>query len=96
MNQISTHVPSEFTQSQNYPKPFNPSTAIRYELPKSSEVGLSVYDLLSREVSVFVNEWREAGVYEVKCDRSSLASGVYFYRLQAEDVVHSRKPVLLN
>jgi photosystem II stability/assembly factor-like uncharacterized protein len=78
---LSTNLPVGFSLSQNYPNPFNPSTTIRYELPRALQVKLSVYDILGREVSVLVNERREAGVHEVKFDGSSLASGVYFYRL---------------
>ena len=80
----------------NYPNPFNPSTTIKYELPKNSEVRLSVYDMLGREVSVLVNERSDAGVHEVKFDGSTLATGVYFYRLQAGDFVQSKKLVLLK
>ena len=74
-------VPTEFSLWQNYPNPFNPGTTINYELPHSSIVRLSVCDLLGREVSVLVNERKDAGVHEVKFDGSNLASGVYFYRL---------------
>jgi hypothetical protein len=86
----------EGEQSQNYPNPFSSSTTIKYELPKSSEVRLSVYDLLGREVSVLVNERRNAGVYEVRFDASGLSSGVYFYRLQAGTFVETRKLLLLG
>lgn len=82
--------------SQNYPNPFNPSTTITYEVPRSSDVTLSVYDMLGREVSVLVNEKREAGVHEVKFDGSNLASGVYLYRLQAGSFVETRKLILLR
>ena len=88
--------PAEIRLWQNYPNPFNPSTTIKYELPKSSFVRLSVYDMLGREVSVLVNGRRDAGIHEVKCDGSNLASGVYFYRLQAGDVVQSKTLVLLK
>jgi hypothetical protein len=81
---------------QNYPNPFNPSTTIKYELPKSSDVRLSVYDILGREVSVLVNERREAGVHEVKFEGSNLASGVYFYRLQAGTYMETRKLLLVR
>jgi hypothetical protein len=81
---------------QNYPNPFNPNTTIRYEMQKSTEVRLSVYDLLGREVTVLVNERRDARVHEVKFDGSNLASGVYFYRLQAGDFVQTRKLLLLK
>jgi hypothetical protein len=88
--------PREFLLSQNYPNPFNPSTTIRFELPKASQVTLTVYDILGRQVSVLVNEKRDAGVYEVKFDGSNLASGVYFYRLQAGSYVNAKKLLLLR
>jgi hypothetical protein len=88
--------PQSFTLEQNYPNPFNPSTTITFELPKPSHVSLSVFDLLGREVSVLVNERRNAGAHEVKFDASGFSSGVYFYRLQAGDFVRTRKFVLLR
>ena len=89
-------MPSEFELSQNYPNPFNPSTTIKYELPKSTEVRLSVYDLLGREVSILVNDRGDAGVHEVKFDAANLASGVYVYRLTAGDFVQSRTLMILK
>jgi hypothetical protein len=95
-----------FTLSQNYPNPFNPSTTITYELPRASQVNLTVYDILGRQVSVLVNERRNAGVHEVKFsakggsasggDGATLASGVYFYRLQAGDFVQTRRFLFLK
>jgi len=76
------------------PNPFNPSTTIKYELPKTSEVTLSVYDLLGREVIALVNERREAGVHEVKFEASSLASGVYFYGLSVSPEARPRHTVI--
>jgi len=81
---------------QNYPNPFNPSTTITYALPKSSDVRLSVYDILGREVSVLVNERRDAGVHEVKFDGTNLASGVYMYRIQAGGFVQVKRLLLLR
>jgi predicted esterase len=89
-------VPSQYRLEQNYPNPLNPSTTIKFELPKASMVRLSVFDMLGREVSVLVNERRDAGVHEVKFDGSNLASGVYFYRMKAGDFVQSRKLLLLK
>jgi hypothetical protein len=89
-------VPIEFNLAQNYPNPFNPSTTIKFELPRASRVALTVYDVLGRQVSVLVNERRNAGVYEVKFDGSELASGVYFYRIQAGDYVATKKLVLMK
>jgi hypothetical protein len=86
----------EFRLDQNFPNPFNPSTTIKYELPRSSDVKLSVFDLLGREVSVLVDERREAGVHEVKFDGSGLSSGVYFYRLSAGRFVQTLKLLLVK
>jgi len=79
-----------------YPNPFNPSTTIRYEVPESGEVRLSVHDMLGREVSLLVNERVEAGTYEVKFDGSGYASGVYFCRLTAGSLAQIRKLLLLR
>ena len=89
-------LPTEYLLQQNYPNPFNPSTTIKYELPTSSMVRLSVYDMLAREVSVLVDERRDAGVHEVTFDVANLASGVYVYRLQAGEFQQSRKMMLLR
>jgi hypothetical protein len=92
----SNEVPAQFSLSQNYPNPFNPSTTIKFDLPKTSYVNLTVYDVLGREVFVLVNERRDAGDYEVRFDGSNLASGVYFYRLQTESFVDTKKLLLLR
>jgi len=89
-------IPKNAALLQNYPNPFNPSTTIRYELPKSSMVRLSVYDILGREVSVLVNERKNVGSYEVKFDGKNLATGVYFYRLQAGDFTQTKRLLLLK
>jgi hypothetical protein len=103
---ISGNLPAAFELCQNYPNPFNPTTTIKYELPKASVVRLSVYDILGREVSVLVNERKNAGSYEVKFsakggsasggDASGLSSGVYFYRLQAGDFTQTKRLLLLK
>ncbi len=81
----SLQVPGAFALLQNYPNPFNPSTTIRYEIPGVSEVRMSVFDMLGREVTVLVNERKDAGVYEVRFDGTTFSSGVYFYRLRVRD-----------
>jgi hypothetical protein len=92
----SEEVPRQSGLAQNYPNPFNPSTTIKFELLKTAGVKLSVFDILGREVSVLVNERKDAGVHEVKFDGSNLASGVYFYRLQAGDFVQTKRLLLLK
>jgi hypothetical protein len=89
-------LPVRYALAQNYPNPFNPSTTIKFELPKASQVNLTVFDILGREVSVLVNERRDAGVYEVKFDAAGLSSGVYFYRLQAGDFTQTKRLLLLK
>jgi hypothetical protein len=87
---------TEFRLAQNYPNPFNPSTTISFTLSKTSSVNLTVYDMLGREVSVLVNEKKDAGVYETKFNGAGLASGVYYYRLNAGGYVETRKMLLLQ
>lgn len=82
--------------SQNYPNPFNPTTVIRFELPASMDIRLSVHDILGREVAVLVNERRDAGMHEVMFDGSALATGVFFCRLQTPDLTTSKRLLLLK
>ena len=89
-------LPTTYTLEQNYPNPFNPSTTIKYDLPKPSDVRLTVFDMLGREVTVLVNERKDASVHEVKFDSSKLASGVYLYRLQAGDFTQTNRLMLLK
>ena len=81
---------------QNYPNPFNPSTTIRYGLPSRSHVTLTVFNTLGQQVATLVQGEQEAGYHEVQFDASSLASGVYLYRLQAGDFVHTNRLLLLK
>jgi hypothetical protein len=89
-------VPKEYALEQNYPNPFNPNTTIKFELPRASQVSLTVYDILGREVSVLVNDRRDAGVHEVEFDGSNLASGVYFYRMKAGDYVSTKRMLVVR
>jgi hypothetical protein len=94
-------VPIRYALEQNFPNPFNPSTIIRYALPAGGPVSLTVYDVAGREVARLVNETQPAGTYEVRFDaaavrRGGLASGVYFYRVQAGSFSESRKMLLVK
>lgn len=89
-------IPVKFSLSQNYPNPFNPLTKINYSLPNATKVHIRVYDLLGRLVKTLVNEFKEAGSYDVQFDGTGLASGVYFYRIEAGDFVDSKKMVLVK
>jgi hypothetical protein len=89
-------VPRLFSLAQNYPNPFNPTTVVRYQLPVVSNVNLVVYDVLGREVAMLVNRVEDPGYKSVEWNASGVASGVYFYRLQAGNFVQTRKLLLLR
>ncbi len=88
--------PLTFQLLQNYPNPFNPATTIRYTIPEGSKVILKVYDILGKEVATLVNEYKNAGSYFTYWSPSNLASGIYFYRLQAAGIVKTNKMMLLK
>jgi hypothetical protein len=90
------NIVGHYALGQNYPNPFNPTTTIRYELPHASRVSLKVYNTLGQEVATLVNETKPAGVFTVTFDAGGLASGVYFYRLQAGDIVQVKRLILLK
>jgi hypothetical protein len=91
---------TEYALEQNYPNPFNPSTTIKYQVPKDGLVTLKIYDALGKEVITLVEEMKTSGRYEVNFSAiggaSSLASGVYLYRLKANDFVDVKKMILLK
>ncbi len=88
--------PALFRLYQNYPNPFNPSTTISYLLPIQSHVTLKVFDVLGREVATLVNEERHPGAHTVRWDANGIASGVYFFRLQAGSFADVRNVLLLH
>ena len=92
----STVPPKTFALEQNYPNPFNPNTTIRYALPHNSFVTLTVHNTLGQQVAQLVNEQQQAGYHDVVFRGDRLASGVYFYRLQAGSFVNVKKLVLLR
>ena len=97
----SEGLPTSFALEQNYPNPFNPGTWLRFGLPTASTVNLTVYNLLGQEVSTVISGELEAGVHSVYWDGSSSAghqvsSGIYFYRLEANDFVATKKMMLLK
>jgi hypothetical protein len=89
-------IPKSYTLSQNYPNPFNPVTKINYALPKSGFVTLKVYDMLGREVVNLVSENKTVGNYSVDFNAGNLTSGVYFYRLEVNGFVDTKKMMLIK
>ena len=83
--------------SQNYPNPFNPCTIINYQLPKTSEVELSIYNILGQKVVMLVSEKQPAGKYTIEWDATGFASGVYYYKLKCNPgFVQIKKLILLK
>ena len=89
-------IPNYYSLSQNYPNPFNPSTSIKFTMPQGDNVKLVIFDILGREVKTLVNEFRNSGTYEVNFDASLLASGVYFYRLEAGEFTDTKRMLLVK
>ena len=96
VEQIFAQLPERFDLQQNYPNPFNPSTTIRYSLPSTAHVKLTIYNMLGQAVSELVNEQQSAGWREVRWDAKSISSGVYFYELRAGSFVQTRKMLVLK
>ena len=90
----------DFQLFNNYPNPFNPSTIIKYSVPKESFVTLRIYNLLGEEITTLVSGEKSPGVYKVRFDANinsnSLQSGVYFYRLQTENFIQTKKMIFLR
>ena len=94
--EVDLGIPQDFSLSQNFPNPFNPSTTIQYSIPFTNMVTLKVFDVLGKEVANLVNEYKNAGNYEVNFDASKLSSGTYFYQLKAGQFTETKKLVLLK
>jgi hypothetical protein len=91
---IAAEAPVEFVLEQNFPNPFNPATRITYALPAEGRVSLKVFDLLGREVATLTDGVQPAGAHTVVFDGSSLASGMYLYRLEADGRTAVRRMIL--
>jgi hypothetical protein len=92
----NSQFPIGFDLSQNFPNPFNPVTTIEFNLPKTSEVSLKVFNILGEEVATLVSKRLYAGSYSYEWDALNLASGVYLYHLETKDFVKTRKMILMK
>ena len=88
--------PGAFSLYQNYPNPFNNSTVISYLLLKTSFISLKVYDVLGNKVATLINEEKPVGKFEVVFTGSNRTSGIYFYRLTAENFIDTKKMILIK
>ena len=90
------HITSGYSLEQNFPNPFNPSTTIRYSIPKYSLINLTVYDLLGRKVQTLVDGYKSAGKYQTNFNAEKLSSGVYIFLLKTGEFKGSKKLILLK
>jgi endo-1,4-beta-xylanase len=90
------NLPVSFSLSQNYPNPFNPTTQIEYSIPYSGYISLKVYNLLGQYVLTLFEGFRNAGNYKITFNAGELASGVYLYRLKADNFINTKKLILLK
>lgn len=91
-----SEIPHGYSLEQNYPNPFNPTTGIKYKIPVSGYVKISVYDINGKEIAVLVNEIKSAGSYEVNFNAEGFSSGVYFYKIEANGFSDYKKMVLVK
>ena len=87
---------SEFQLIQNYPNPFNAGTIIRFDIPKSTNVKLTIFNMVGQEVKTLVNGFKKEGSYDIKCNLSDLSSGVYFYKIEAQEFSMVKKMILIK
>lgn len=96
IQQIGTNVPTKFALQQNYPNPFNPTTKIKFDIAKATNVKIEIFNSLGQTVSTLVNDFKPAGYYETDFNASKLSSGVYFYRLTTDQFVDMKKMVVVK
>lgn len=95
---ISSKIPEKHDLLQNYPNPFNPYTTIDYNIKNSGNVKLILYDITGKQISVLVNQFHSAGYYRLKFDswKLNISSGIYFYQMLTEDVVITKRMVIMK
>lgn len=96
INVISSVIPEKFDLHNNYPNPFNPSTIIRFDVARSQNVKITVFDITGRITEILVNEGLQPGSYETTFSGSNFSSGVYYYKMETEDFVMTKKMLLIK
>lgn len=96
VEELDGQIPMVYSLLQNYPNPFNPATNIRFAIPEAGLVTIKVYNLLGQEVSTLINEFKNAGTYQVDFNAGNLSSGVYFYSINAGNFTSTRKMILMK
>ena len=93
---LTQGLPSDYALGQNHPNPFNPATQIRYTLPTAGQVRLTIYNTLGQQVAELFNGPQEAGIHIIRWNATNMASGIYYYRLEANNFSDTRKMMLIK
>ncbi|HWA06745.1 MAG TPA: T9SS type A sorting domain-containing protein [Ignavibacteria bacterium] len=96
VQQVSTEIPGQFSLGQNYPNPFNPTTSIKFDVSRSGNINISVYDISGRKIEDMVSGSYNPGTYEVKWDASKYSSGVYFYTLVTNEFTETKRMLMIK
>ncbi|MBN8571767.1 MAG: T9SS type A sorting domain-containing protein [Ignavibacteria bacterium] len=96
LNNISEIIPAEFKLFTNYPNPFNPTTKIKFDLPKNSSVKINIFDITGKMINEIINMNLNAGSYETEYNGANLSSGIYYYRIEAGSFVETKKMILIK
>ena len=101
VKEILASLPEEFSLKQNYPNPFNPVTTIQFGLPQPANVRLTIVNILGQEVATLINDWRDMGYHQVRWAGVNdqglpVSTGVYFYQIQSNGFIQTRKMLLLK
>ena len=94
--EFNVSLPKEYSLSQNFPNPFNPSTVINFSVPKSGDVELKVFNTIGEEITSLINEYKEAGNYSIEFKAAGLSSGIYFYQLKSGNFASIKKMILIK
>jgi len=96
VQEIAGEIPEHFDLKPNYPNPFNPTTTIRFDLPKPDFVTLKIYSIIGEEITTLISDRLQAGKYQVTFNGSNLSSGVYLFRLQSKSFSATGKMTLMK
>jgi hypothetical protein len=89
-------LPTEFSLSHNFPNPFNPTTEIEFALPKLAHVRLEIYNIMGQKIVTLIDTQLDAGYHSIMWNAGNAATGLYFYRLQADEFVDTKKMLLMK
>ncbi len=96
INQIGSEIPEKYNLYQNYPNPFNPVTVIKFDVIKSNNVKVIIYDMLGKEIEVLLNNILQPGSYNVNFNGDKLSSGIYYYKITTGEFTDVKKMLLVK